>query len=375
MIGRTRRAAARIAFAGAVVAASAAAVTVAVAGPSPTRLPTAPPAKPGSADLPPDLDIPPPPPPPAERQRGVALGLFAEDVSFSYKPLLAEVVALGATHVALVVPFYQTDGTSHDLALHTRYSPTLSAVAEIVRAARRDDLQVMVFPIVRLAAPRAGEWRGTLAPKDRDAWFRRYGDLLGELAAVAGVTGARRLVIGSELSSLDASDADVERWRKLVERVRTVFDGHLVYSANWDHYQAARVFDLVDEEGISGYFNLRDPKGPADDAALEAGWRHARHEIEAWRGGRRRPFIFTELGYRSRTGASASPWDETPGGRPDPGEQRRAFAAFRKVWAGAPNLDGLYIWNWYGYGGSGTIGYSPRGKPAETEVRALLQGL
>src|SRR6266540_3542998 len=259
MIGRTRRAAARIAFAGAVVAASAAAVTVAVAGPSPTRLPTAPPAKPGSADLPPDLDIPPPPPPPAERQRGVALGLFAEDVRFSYKPLLAEVVALGATHVALVVPFYQTDGTSHDLALHTRYSPTLSAVAEIVRAARRDDLQVMVFPIVRLAAPRAGEWRGTLAPKDRDAWFRRYGDLLGELAAVAGVTGARRLVIGSELSSLDASDADVERWRKLVERVRTVFDGHLVYSANWDHYQAARVFDLVDEEGISGYFNLRDP--------------------------------------------------------------------------------------------------------------------
>jgi len=29
----------------------------------------------------------------------VALGLFAEDVSFSYAPLLQEIAALGATHV------------------------------------------------------------------------------------------------------------------------------------------------------------------------------------------------------------------------------------------------------------------------------------
>ena len=36
------------------------------------------------------------------KQRGVALGLFAEDVSFSYAPLLREVAALGASHVALI---------------------------------------------------------------------------------------------------------------------------------------------------------------------------------------------------------------------------------------------------------------------------------
>jgi hypothetical protein len=360
----------------AAVTAIAAALAAAALGRSPS---TAPPATPGTTPLPQGttipLTIPPPPPAPAERQRGVALGLFAEDVSFSYKALLAEVVALGATHVALVVPFYQTNGGSHDLGLHTRYSPTLSAVAEIIRAARRDDLAVMLFPIVRLSAPRPGEWRGTLAPKDRDAWFRRYGELLGELAAVAAVTGAKRLVVGSELSSIDVADDDIQRWGRVIERVRAVFDGKLVYSANWDHYQATRLVDLVDEEGISGYFNLRDASGAGDDTALESGWRRVRRDIESWRGGRARPFLFTELGYRSRSGASAAPWDETPGGRPDPGEQRRAFAAFRKVWSGAPNLDGVYIWNWYGYGGSGTIGYSPRGKPAEIEIRSLLQGL
>jgi hypothetical protein len=42
------------------------------------------------------------------------------------------------------------------------------------------------------------------------------------------------------------------------------------------------------------------------------------------------------------------------------------------VWATAPILTGVYVWNWYGYGGPGTTSYTPRGKPAENEVRALL---
>jgi hypothetical protein len=333
--------------------------------------PTPPPHVPGTAQLPP-IAVPPPPATPAERERGVALGLFAEDVSFSYASLLAEIVALGATHVALVVPLYQTDGSDTELTLDSRFSPTLDTVAETARAAKRDGLEVMIFPIVRLSAPRAGEWRGTLAPRDRDAWFASYGDKLGDLAGVAAMTGAKRLVVASELSTLDD---DLGHWRPLVEKVRAVFGGKLVYSANWDHYQKAALYDLVDEEGISGYFNLRDAKAPDDDATAEAGWRRLRRELEAWRQGRSAPFIFTELGYRSRAGATAAPWDEGPGGTPDADEQRRGFAAFRRAWAGSDALDGVYVWNWYGYGGPATTGYTPRGKPAETEVRALLEGL
>src|ERR1017187_9908782 len=50
-------------------------------------------------------------------QRGVALGMFAEDVSFSYARLLDEIAALGARHVALVVPLYQTHTASTQLYL------------------------------------------------------------------------------------------------------------------------------------------------------------------------------------------------------------------------------------------------------------------
>jgi len=331
------------------------------------------PRAPGTTELPPTPAVPTTPPPaPIDRQRGVALGLFAEDVSFSYRPLLAEIVALGATHISLVVPLYQTDATTHDIGLHTRYSPTLAALAEVARAAKRDGLQVTIFPIIRLSSPGPGQWRGTLAPRDRDAWFKRYGDLLGELGAIASVTGAARLAVGSELSTLED---DLDHWRPIIDRVRAIFPGKIVYAANWDHYKSTALFDLVDEEGISGYFNLRAATASADDATLDAGWRRARADIEAWRAGRTHPFVFTELGYRSRKGVTAAPWDEGPGGTPDLDEQRRAFASFRRVWATSSILDGVYVWNWYGYGGLNTTSYTPRGKPAEAEVRSLLGAL
>jgi len=322
--------------------------------------------------------VPAPPGPSPNKQRGVALGLFAEDVSFSYVPLLEEIAALGATHVALVVPMYQGHGGSSKLRWHTRLSPSMAATAEAVRAAHRAGLAVTLFPIVRLEAPRPGEWRGTLAPEDPAAWFDSYQSLLGDLAAVATLTGVTRLAVGSELSSLDG---DLERWRPVIEKIRALFGGALLYSANWDHYKEARLYELVDEVGVVGYFNLREKDGPSDVTALVNRWRWERGKLEAWSRLIDKPFVFTELGYRSRAGSSAEPWNEGPGGSADLDEQRRAFAAFRRTWTTpskefpAAALEGVYIWNWYGYGGPASVGYTPRGKPAVEEIKLLLQEL
>ncbi len=310
-------------------------------------------------------------------QRGVALGLFAEDVSFSYAPLLDEIAALGASHVALVVPLYQTHVDSTELRLHTRFSPTLEAIADAIRDARRAGLEVTLFPIVRLTDPASpDEWRGTLRPADPGAWFSSYGQMVGDLASLATLTGATRLVIGSELSSLDG---DLGRWGKLITFVRAVFSGTLVYSANWDHYREARLFDLVDELGITAYFGLREPSAPSDVQTLAASWRRIGRNIESDLAKYNKPFVFTEVGYRSRAGSTASPWDESSGGTPDLAEQQRGFEAFRLAWteplAARARLDGLYIWNWYGYGGPGTTGYTPRGKPAAMTIKQILADL
>ena len=110
----------------------------------------------------------------------------------------------------------------------------------------------------------------------------------------------------------------------------------------------------------------------ANLAATRLSWRL---DLTEWHAGRRHPLVFTELGYRSRAGCTATPWDEGAGGAVDLDEQRRAFEAFRRVWSASPLLDGVYVWNWYGFGGPTSIGYTPRGKPAEVEVKRLLQDL
>ena len=306
-----------------------------------------------------------PAPPPIDASAASRSGMFAEDVSFSYASLLAEIVALGATHVALVVPIYQTDGTSHDLRLDTRLSPTLATIAETVRAApsarTRGDVVPDHAPVgarARAVARHPGAQRSRrLVP--------HYGDLIGELAAAGAMTGAKRLVVGSELSSLDGRSGPLASAGR--EASARFFPASSSTPRTGITTRPPGSSSSVDEDGISGYFNLRDGAAPADDATLEAGWRRARR---ADRRLARRPDGTLHLhrarlpiAHRSLRRALGR---RSPGGTPDLEEQRRAFAAFRRVWATAPPALGRrYIWNWYGFGGLDTTSYTPRGKPAE----------
>ncbi|HEY2749388.1 MAG TPA: hypothetical protein VGL86_32440, partial [Polyangia bacterium] len=296
--------------------------------------------------------------------RGVALGLFAEDAGWSYRALLDEIAAAGADHVELVVPWYQADAASTAIVDHPRFTPTHAALVAAIRDARAAGLAVTLFPIVRLSAPRTpDEWRGTLAPRDRAAWWRSYTARLVELARLAAHERVAVLSVGSELSTLDGA-ADHAAWSAAVAAVRRVYHGALMYSGNWDHFRDVAVYDLVDVVGLCAYFALVEPGASASVEDLTRGWRDNRVELERFFAGR--PIVFTELGYRSIRGAGAAPWDEATPGTLDLDEQRRCYAAFRRVWRSAPpdRFGGVYFWNWYGWGGATSRGYTPRGKPA-----------
>jgi hypothetical protein len=306
--------------------------------------------------------------------RGVALGLFAEDPGWSYRPLLDEIKALGADHVELVVAWYQEDASSTTLAEHPRYTAPLPTVRQAIRDARAAGLEVVLFPIVRLTHPRSpDEWRGNLKPQDRAAWFKSYSARIGELARLAAHEGVSALSVGSELSSLDGPD-DREAWRLLIDRVRQVFAGPLLYSGNWDHFEKVAIYELLDLAGVCAYFALVDREAPFSDEDLTRGWRDWRAELIRFARIIKRPLVLTEVGYRSVHGTAAAPWDERGGGATDLEEQRRCYAAFRRVWSDATGdvLGGVFFWNWYGWGGVTSRGYTPRNKPASDEIRRFF---
>ena len=306
--------------------------------------------------------------------------LFAEDVSFSYGALLAEIVALGATHVLLNrARSYQTDGASDDLRLHTRLSPTLALVAETIRLARRDRLEVRALPHRRASsAQRPGEWRGTLAPRDPAAWFhalrrraRRSGGARRDGERDPACRGQRAVDARRRGRPAALAPAHRTRARRVLGQARLLGElGPLPRRA------AARPRRRGGRHGL-----LQSARGRRvhrrRDARSRVEARAARARGVA-RGPRARLRLRRRLGYRSRTGTTATPWDEVSPGTPDAEEQRRGFAAFRLVPGPAlpcSKASTSTAGTGNGVGGPATTGNTPRANPAEQEIRQLLQEL
>ena len=298
-------------------------------------------------------------PPP---ERGIALGLFAEDPAFSYAGMLDEIAHTGASHVSLILPYYQHNVRSVRVRRHPRYSPSAPKVLEVMKQARARGLKVLLFPILRLEyALTPDEWRGSIRPGDPDLWWRSYGEAMLEAAGLARKGKADSLCVGSELGSMDGAPGP---WEALIPAVRKVFRGPLLYSANWDRFRHVAIWGLVDRMGISAYFQLTAPGEEPGLERLIHAWREVRADVSRARARANKPLVFTEVGYHSQQGTAARPWDEAADLPLGLEEQARCYRAFVRVWDGVKYLRGVYFWNWFGYGGPLSREYTPRGKPA-----------
>lgn len=276
----------------------------------------------------------------------------------------------GATHVALVVSWEQADVRSSAIARSPRVTAPDGELVAALRQAVRLGLRPVVFPLLAVRRRAEGAWRGALRPRDVDAWWVAHERFILHYAAIAQAEGAAGLVIGSELGF---SETWRDRWYHLISRVERVFGGELIYSANWDHFQAVSFAARLDHLGVSAYFPLATG-GDADQAELDRSWRRHKDALVRFARAEKVSLWLTEVGYPSRDGAAAHPWDYGADGAVDLAEQYRCFAALVAAWNGEPALDGILVWNWWGEGGPRDRDYTPRGKPAATLLRAWFKG-
>jgi len=296
--------------------------------------------------------------------RGMAFGLFSREEASYIETQLVELRALGVESVSLVVPKATPDTRSSAFADDRWATPTDEAIRTVARLAHRRGMRVMLFPLVLVQKLDTGEWRGTLQPADWGKWFQAYGEFVLGYARLAEAESIEVFSVGSELCSSEAHEAE---WRQLIARVRKVYHGRLLYSANWDHYRDIRFWDALDYVGVNAYYRLSGASEPSV-AELAAGWIPYREALTSWARRERRPLLITEVGYPSRVGAADDPWDYTAD-RPVALElQRRCYRAFAEAWSGVPELSGAFFYLWWGEGGTADGGYTPRGKPAAAEL-------
>ena len=316
--------------------------------------------------------------PAAAQTVGMGLGMFASDPDWDYGGLVDEIAELGARDVLVVVPWYQRDVRAVTIQPRPGHSPTLPTVQRTLEQIRAAGLRASVMPIVLLeTTDHPKQWRGVVAPELRggpavDRWFAAYAQFVLAHAVLAERAGAARLVVGSELLSMEGERA---LWLDLIARVRAVFGGRLLYSANWDHFQSVTFWDALDEIGVNGYFRLApDGERPSIDA-LVAAWEQPLRDLAALRDGVGLPLLLTEIGYPSNATAAAKPWCRCPAEPVDLGLQADLLDAFTQVLDSHPALpfEAVFLWNWFGHGGPTDTGFTPRGKPAETVLRRWFQ--
>ena len=327
------------------------------------------PARRSSRPHPPRRPHPPPPasPPPRNRDarfhRGASLGLFAREGDAPYRrsiyaAFLDEMTHAGVTHVQLVTRWAQADVRA------TTITPDAESDDDTLRwaigAARERGLRVFLMPILHVHHRPPGQWRGTLAPTDPTAWWTAYHRFILHYGRLAAATGVALFAVGSELVS---TEQQTDRWRALITAVRAVFPGQLTYSANWDHFEPVSFWDALDIAGLNAYHPLT-PRPAPTEAELIAGWRPFMQRVRHWSNITGKPYLFTEIGYPTTHFAAARPWDHNLRGPPDPELQLRCYRALFETWQQDPRLIGLYLWNWFGFGGPDDLGYTPRGKPA-----------
>jgi hypothetical protein len=310
---------------------------------------------------------------PADWQRGANVTALDPDAygTTVAADALAALKATGTDRAALVPTWYMATATSSEVRPEPVFTSADDALRKGARTARSLGMQIVIKPHVDVLD---GTFRGDIAPASRSRWWQDYTAMLRHYAELAEQEGAAMLEIGTELTSMSA---DEQRWRALIADVRTRFTGELTFAANWiDGARAISFWDALDAIGIDAYMPVVTDEPDPSVARLVKAWERHGYiaQLEELSRRHRRPVLFTELGYRSRLGTAAAPWEwSTAGGPIAQGPQARAYQAAFEVFAGRPWFRGIYWWDWSAQGWNSEVGDGSHrfaGKKAEAVVRA-----
>ena len=300
--------------------------------------------------------------------------------SAALKTSLDKLKSTGANYVSFIIPYYQAD-TNSTVINRGGNTPTDAALISAITYAHSIGLKVS---LKIHAETHDHGWRANINPTDRTAWFTSYGNILKHYATLAKNNNVEQIVIGTELIKM-ASDREnptnTANWKKMIADMRAIYSGKLTYGANWgdgggfaEEVNQIKFWDKLDYIGVSAYYWLapNDP-GVATVENLSASWedwdnRKLKVVSDQWN----KPILFTEIGYRSITGAHNHPWNWWDAGVYDETEQANDYTALFSYWNSKDYMTGVFLWSWEinpPAAGSNERGYTPQNKLAENVMR------
>ncbi|GAA0308462.1 hypothetical protein GGQ92_001139 [Gracilibacillus halotolerans] len=301
-------------------------------------------------------------------QAGMNILIYGHPNMKEAKKVFEHLRSLGINSIALNFPFFQTDWQASEVSTDQVDTPTMKELRKLIEMAHDSGLSVMIRPIMdEQAFLSTNRWRGQIEPKNPDQWFDSYEALILSYAKLAESTNTKSLNIGTELSSLQNKYQN--RWKALIESIRDVYSGELIYSFNYDTVSGIPSIEfvhLLDHVGIDAYFPLNVPDN-ASTEMLEEEWRKQLSNLQEslWD----KSIIVTEVGILPITGAYRTPYVWSfPNGTYDTQAQINYYEATFNMWK--PKVDGIYWWVIALDQDPDEISYSPLTLPTEGLIKS-----
>ena len=304
---------------------------------------------------------------------GAALSLHHEipELGLTDRHQIDRMKAQGFESISFVIHWHQDNIYSHQIRAQGKEWVDDPRLINSISYAKRLGLKVMLFPIIWLEHRKAREWRGVLKPTYPKRWWKSYRKFIIHYARISQDLQIEWLSIGSELSSMEAQYSS---WQDLIHKVRNVYTGRLIYSANWDHYQDVPFWNLLDAIGMTAYYEIAGTPGDSVQS-MQDSWNLIRSALHEWHAYKRFhiPIVFTEIGYTSQVGSATHPWNYNASTHVDLQEQSNAYQAFTDSWKKDQLLCAAFFWNSWGLGGLQDSWYTLTGKPALSRIQSFIK--
>jgi hypothetical protein len=275
----------------------------------------------------------------------------------------SDIARLGASWIQFTPTWKMATKTSSTIG--GAWTVTDAAVLAAIDLAHSKGLKVMLKPHVD---PQDGTDRWQINPSDRAEWFDSYQSMMTHYATIAQQKGVDEFSVGCELATMSGS-ADRSAWLTVINAIKAIYSGPLIYAATADEYSHVSFWDQLDFIGIDAYFTLSTTP-TTDVSALEAAWIPIRDQMSAFAAGVGRQILFTEAGYPSLVGAAVEPWNNQYSSTPSQQEQAAAYEALLATFSGQPWWAGAFWWSWWTDNGIyAPLDHAIGGKLAESVLR------
>jgi hypothetical protein len=288
---------------------------------------------------------------------------------------LERLAATGTEWVAIVTTWYQEKFDAKKISANAK-TPSDASIIHAIKKAHQLGLKVMLKPHLDLINTQGNLWRGDIGfqkEADWQEWFKEYLKFILHYAKIACDTDVDIFCIGTELGF--ASQKSQYWQEKIIPEVRSIYQGKLIYAANWDEYSKVKFWQDLDFIGIDAYFPLVESNSP-DYAELKNSWVKLAEDLSNWQKSINKPVIFTEIGYRSCESTASNPWDYSYSGKLNLQLQADCYRAALDVLLAQKWCKGLYWWYWEASiyaGGMNNRDFTPQNKPAEQILAQCYQ--